>query len=124
MRNKRSLGAIGERIAARELEKMGYHIMERNFHAGAGEIDLIAQKEGMIVFVEVKLRTSLGQGLPSEAVTVQKQKHLVEAAKTYIWKKELTDFDFRFDVAEVLILEKQIMFRYLENAFWVQEDTI
>lgn len=112
-------GHRGEALAAKQMEKMGYEIMERNFHALKAEIDIIAKKDNVIVFTEVKYRKNEEMGTPAEAVNHWKQQHIIRAAKVYIAQKCLMEmgYDFRFDVAEVLASEGKTYFRYTEDAF-------
>ena len=112
-------GHRGEVLAAKQMEKMGYEILERNFHALKGEIDIIAKKDNVIVFTEVKYRKNEKMGTPAEAVNHWKQQHIIRAAKAYIAQKCLMEmgYDFRFDVAEVLTSEGKTYFRYTEDAF-------
>ena len=117
-KNKRKIGNIGENLAAKELEKMGYTILDRNYAKRGGEIDIVAKKETYIVFVEVKFRKSVAYGLPKEAVNWKKQNNIIQTAKSYIFEKALTEWDFRFDVAEVLEKDGIFYFHYMENAFW------
>lgn len=76
MRNSRltraELGRAGEEEAARHLHSCGYRILARNWRVRAGEIDIIAEHDGVVVFVEVKTRTSDAYGFPEEAVTPRK----------------------------------------------------
>ena len=101
------------------MEKMGYEILERNFHALKGEIDIIAKKDSYIVFTEVKYRKNEAMGSPAEAVNHWKQQHIIRAAKAYMAQNCLEEmgYDFRFDVAEVLTNEGKTYFRYTEDAF-------
>lgn len=115
-------GNRGEALAARQMEKMGYEILERNFRTPVGEIDIIAKKDGYIVFTEVKYRKNEAMGSPSEAVDQRKQQHIIRAAKVYLAQHCLLEegYHFRFDVAEVLTNEGKTYFRYTEDAFWLQ----
>jgi putative endonuclease len=122
MENKsknREKGSFGEKLAAKELIKKGYEIVDFNFCRRGGEIDIIAKKDDIYVFVEVKLRKSLSSGAPCEAVDTVKQKRIIETAQKYIAEKNILDFSFRFDVIEILQLDK-IYMRHIENAFWRQ----
>lgn len=112
-------GNRGEALAAKQMEKMGYEILERNFHALKGEIDIIAKNDSYIVFTEVKYRKNEAMGSPAEAVNQRKQQHIIRAAKAYIAQNclEQLGYDFRFDVAEVLTNEGKTYFRYTEDAF-------
>lgn len=109
-------GDYGEKLSARELIKKGYIIKERNYHSRYGEIDIIAEKEDTVVFVEVKLRTDTKYGLPCEAVDLRKQKKITATAKYYIQKNNLDNKNFRFDVIEIIMKDKVFM-RHIENAF-------
>ena len=112
-------GQRGEALAAKQMERMGYKILERNFHALKAEIDIIAKKENTIVFTEVKYRQNEEMGTPAEAVDYRKQQNILRAAKVYIAQNCLMEqgYDFRFDVAEVLNSEGRTYFRYTEDAF-------
>lgn len=115
-------GDRGETLAARQMEKMGYEILERNFHALKGEIDIIAKKDTYIVFTEVKYRKNEAMGTPAEAVDYRKRQHIIRAAKVYIAANCLMEqgYDFRFDVAEVLHNGGKTYFRYTEDAFQLE----
>lgn len=119
--NTTDKGHRGETLAAKQMEKMGYEILERNFRALKGEIDIIAKKDTYIVFTEVKYRKSEEMGTPAEAVNHWKQQHIIRAAKAYIAQHCLMEmgYDFRFDVAEVLTSEGKTYFRYTEDAFQI-----
>lgn len=82
--DSRALGAEGERRAALHLEQRGYRIVGRNVRVGGGEIDLVATRPGLVVFVEVKTRRSHGFGTPEEAVTERKQARLLRAAAAWL----------------------------------------
>lgn len=118
----RKKGAFGEDLAVKLLSKKGYEIIERNFTAKTGEIDIVARHNEYIVFVEVKLRVNLEKGSPCEAVNLKKQKKIIETAKMYIDKNELYNCDFRFDVVEILFCDdNKPMGKIIENAFldWI-----
>ena len=83
---KKQFGNVGEDIAADYLEKNEYIILERNFYCRQGEIDIIARDKKEIVFIEVKSRSDIGYGIPSEAVDKQKIRHLYKAAKYFLYK--------------------------------------
>lgn len=71
-RNTKSVGTRGEDLATDYLKKHGYKILERNFKIPFGEVDIIAQKDNFLIFVEVKYRTSLAFGRPEDAVNMRK----------------------------------------------------
>ncbi len=115
--NSNIKGIYGENIAAKELVKNGYFILDKNYHSMYGEIDIVAKKDCTVVFVEVKLRKNIKNGMPCEAVDLRKQRKIIKTAQEYIQRRNLTDCDFRFDVIEILAADK-IMIRHIKNAFW------
>ena len=100
---KKEFGNKGEDIASEYLEKRGYIILERNFYCRQGEIDIIAKDKNEIVFIEVKSRSSIQYGCPSEAVNKLKIRHLYRTAKYYLYKNKYLNNYIRFDVIEILI---------------------
>lgn len=101
--NKRSVGAHYERLAAEYLEKNGVEILGRNFRCSQGEIDLIARDGAYLVFAEVKYRSRLGFGAPAEAVNLQKQRRIRNAARYYLYKNQKKEeIPCRFDVISML----------------------
>ena len=113
------VGAWGESVAAEYLAKKHYKIVGLNYRCRYGEIDIIAKKDNVIVFTEVKYRKNEEMGTPAEAVNHWKQQHIIRAAKAYIAQNCLMEegYDFRFDVAEVLTQDGKTYFRYTEDAF-------
>ena len=106
-------GRIGEIDAVEFLKKKGYKVLETNYTNKLGEIDIIAKDKNVIVFVEVKRRSTLMYGRPIEAVNFYKQQKIKKVAEFYLMKNNMIDVDVRFDVIE--ILDKQI--EHIENAF-------
>jgi putative endonuclease len=101
-RNK-TLGKEGENLAAEFLKKNGYRILERNYRTRRGEIDIVCEHKGFIVFVEVKTRKSLAFGGPEEAVDRRKRNKIFEVATHYLMEKSLLGkADCRFDVVTIL----------------------
>lgn len=96
------MGGVGEKKAAKHLKKNGYKILEKNYRARFGEIDLIAENKGEIVFIEVKTRSDEEYGFASEAVNAKKQEKYRLAATEYLMRKEKTDSPCRFDVIEII----------------------
>lgn len=94
------LGRQGEEVAARYLQAKGYKILHRNFRCRAGEVDIIAEEKGDLVFVEVKSRRSQCYGEPAEAVTYRKQGQISKAALCYLGDRH-RDRAARFDVVTV-----------------------
>ena len=98
---KQSQGRWGEKLAASHLAKQNYTILEMNTRTPYGEIDLIASKDGMIVFVEVKTRTSAIFGLPEEAINQRKQAHILSSAQYYIQEHPDIEVSWRIDVIAI-----------------------
>ena len=98
---RQGLGRTGERLAAETLIKQGYQILERNFRCRHGEIDLVAEDQHDLVFVEVKTRRGTSYGRPEEAVTLHKQRKLVEVATYYLDLHACPDRSWRIDVVAV-----------------------
>jgi putative endonuclease len=100
---RQGLGKTGERLAAEELERRGYRLLERNFRGMRGEIDLIVvdERNGDLVFVEVKTRRGNAYGLPEEAVTFRKRQKLLQVAAYYLDLHEQCDCSWRIDVVAI-----------------------
>jgi len=97
----RRVGSEGEQAAAAYLASQGYRIIARNVRFRAGEIDLVAEEGGFLVFVEVKTRRGRGFGSPAEAVTADKRRRLVRLASLYLARLGRPAPPCRFDVVEV-----------------------
>ena len=118
MTTKYALGMEGQQAAEAFLRQKGYRIRHRNYRVQSGEIDLVAQHNEYIVFIEVKTRHGLGHGLPRESVGHGKQRRITKTALFYINQFALPDSqDFRFDVVEVLFIGKECQINHIENAF-------
>ena len=83
------IGAWGEGIAVKHLEEHEYTIVTRNARTPYGEIDIVAEKDGITIFVEVKTRTSNKYGPPEIAVTARKQEHMLAAAEHYAQENKI-----------------------------------
>lgn len=103
MYQRHVLGRKGEDIAVEYLKSKGYNILDRNFICRQGEIDVIALDKNYIVFIEIKSRTSTEYGLPSEAVTEQKLKHILKSAAYYLHIRNLENANVRIDAIEVYV---------------------
>ena len=122
MSNK-TLGDFGEDCAAKFLEDKGYTIVARNFRIRSAEIDIIAQIDNVIIFVEVKARSSIRHGLPVEAVTVRKQKKIIKAAGVFLQDEKFCECACRFDVVEVYFYGERVEeINHIENAFEVVQN--
>jgi putative endonuclease len=115
--SNKKLGTKGEQLAANFLKGHGFEIIERNFRFDRGEIDIIARKEKLISFCEVKTRTSDAYGRGEEAVDPRKRKQIRKVAEGYIMEHGLDDYDFRFDVVVVEVKRGSTKIRIIEDAF-------
>ena len=96
-----SKGAVGEVMAARFLREKGYTIVSSNYRCRLGEVDIVATYGRYIIFAEVKTRQAGALFAPREAVTVAKQRRLIQTASVYL-SKYPTTLQPRFDVVEVI----------------------
>lgn len=115
---KQNIGKIGEDAATKFLKKLGYKILCRNFRNSYGEVDIIAKDKSCTVFIEVKTRTSVDFGYPSEAVDCRKQNKIIMVAQTY--PKISYNSYIRFDIVEVYIdknSKKINEINHIKNAF-------
>ena len=115
----RDNGKFGEDKAADFLKKNGYSVIERNFRCRMGEIDIIAETDEYLVFVEVKTRKNDSFGQAREYVTFSKQQKIKKTALMYLTYHD-SDKQPRFDVIEVYIPEGffgKVTINHLENAF-------
>lgn len=111
------LGKWGEQYAVDYLIGHGYDILERNWFFDRAEIDIIAQKQHLLIVCEVKTRNSDFFGDPQDFVTPSKIKLLVKAANEYIISNDL-DLEVRFDVIAVLKNKTQEKIEHFEDAFY------
>jgi len=103
--NRQRLGARGEQMAAEGLVGAGYRIIMPDARQKSGQIDIVAEEDGDIVFVEVKTRRSTAYGIPAEAVNVAKQRHLIAAAQEYLAAHGQLDHPWRIDVVSILLTQ-------------------
>lgn len=116
----RSLGKWGEELVAEDLTRRGWRIAARNYRCRFGELDIVAEKGGILAFVEVKLRKNDCCGPPRAFVTADKQRKLRITAESFL-QRHPSDLQPRFDVAEVYApvgeLAERSTISYIENAF-------
>jgi putative endonuclease len=98
---RQRLGVQGETLACDQLESLGYTIVQRRFRTRFGEIDVVADDHGTLVFVEVKTKTDSSFSDPVESVTKQKQRRLVSMAEQYVAYHHSDHLPCRFDVVTV-----------------------
>lgn len=116
--HNKQIGRRGEDAAARFLEMMGCEILERNWTCPAGEADIVMRDENALVFVEVKTRTSLKKGFPSEAVTAKKRARYEKIASWYLCEYNYVNIPVRFDVVALMVIgDDRAFVRYYKGAF-------
>lgn len=114
---RQDLGILGENLAVDALQARGYSILARRHRSRYGEIDIIAQHGHVIVFVEVKLRTTDLFGEAFEAIPRWKQRRIITLALDYLSRNGLLDRPVRFDVAAVDERAGQLSVEIIEDAF-------
>lgn len=117
------IGRIGEQMVADYLKHKGYIITRMNFRSDYGEIDIIAEKPDIVVFVEVKTRREDYLVSPADAVDSAKQTKIIKTAQVFLSKAYLFG-SYRFDIAEVTYRNDQegrphFSLNYVKNAFYV-----
>jgi putative endonuclease len=115
---RKEVGAIGEKLAADLLKKRGYKIIQRNFRCREGEIDIIAQKDECLVFVEVRTKKNTAFGTPEESVTLSKREKLISLANAYLQAYDKPPQSWRIDVIAVELTPDNRISRleHIENA--------
>ncbi|MDP4179127.1 MAG: YraN family protein [Bacillota bacterium] len=116
---KKDIGNYGETLAVNYLLSLGYKLIETNYRCKLGEIDIICSDKEYIVFSEVKTRYSNNFGFPSESVNIKKQYKIYKTAQYYILNKKVFNYNYRFDVIEVILNldEEKPIINLLTNAF-------
>ena len=115
--NSREIGDIGEQATVEFLVKNGYEILKRNYTVRGGEIDIIAKKNSVVAFVEVKTRGKNPLVTGEKAVTEKKRRHIVKTAEHYLNTLD-QPCDCRFDVAVVEVKDRKIVrLKYYVSAF-------
>lgn len=120
MNRRIELGKFGEDFACEYLKRQGYRIEFRNFRCRMGEIDIIAVKDNVLSFIEVKTRNTTTYGLPREAVSLTKQKKIYRCAELYMQSKGiiLNMPVLSFDVIEIIMEGTAVkMFHHYPHCF-------
>lgn len=110
------LGQKGEDLACELLAEKGYKIMARNYRYKRAEVDVIAQSDKLLLFVEVKARSGVGFGNPEDAVDSKKEGLILSAAENYMHENK-TDINIRFDVISILKVGYKFEVLHIEDAF-------
>ncbi len=101
--NRKETGALGEKIAAEFLQKNGYYILTKNYRCPEGEIDIIAERQETLVFIEVRTKRSWRFGSPEESITQIKKERLKTLAERYGQEHEGLPSNWRIDLVAVEI---------------------
>ena len=117
----KSLGDAGEQFVVDYLQQQGFKVCAQNYRKFFGEIDIIACKKNLYVFVEVKTRKSDAMPM-GQLISKSKQDKVIKTAQTFIAEKQLFDKIFRFDVALLVKNDVSFAMDYIENAFVKNED--
>ena len=120
--SNQELGKKGEALAEKYLDDKGFRIIQRNYRCKIGEIDLICEKDKVLVFCEVKSRRSIAFGIPAEAIDSKKIRHIRRVASWFLTQKMCinrlySDYDMRFDVVEAVFVNEEYELNHVENAF-------
>ena len=111
------LGKEGEDMAANYLTDKGYTILDRDWHCGHKDLDLVVTKDDTVVFVEVKTRTCSTWGDPQDFVTDRKIRRIVNSADAYIRYNRI-DKDVRFDIVSIVVEHGEFVIEHIEQAFF------
>ena len=117
MAESHQTGKLGESLARNHLLQNGYTILETNWQSNHKEVDIIAQKNDLLVIIEVKARKTAFFGEPEEFVSRSKQKLLIAAANHYLQKNNL-DLEVRFDIISILFKGENHHLHHIEDAFY------
>ena len=119
-KNTREQGYYFEDIASKIFSLNGYRIIEKNYYTRYGEIDLIAKKQNLIVFIEFKQRKSNNFWFGEDSNNYQKRKKIFLSARQFIYQKKLFDFNIRFD-AIIFYKRNNYSYKWLKNIIWGDE---
>lgn len=117
MAEHNELGKLGEELAVDFLQQNGYEILETNWRFQKAEVDIIAQKEGILAVVEVKTRSSIDFGLPQDFVKPKKIQLLVKAINEYVTSNDL-ETEVRFDIIAINKEGAAFHIQHIEDAFF------
>lgn len=121
--NHYSLGIRGEAIAKGYLLSKGYVILETNWRFNKLEVDMIADDGELLVFIEVKTRSSIEYGNPEDAVDFDKKMNLINAAEAYL-KILHAEIEVRFDIISIIITEENIEINHIKDAFYPGDELV
>lgn len=115
--NTTEIGRHAENIAVDFLMKKGWKILTQNYRYRRSEVDIIAQSQDIIVFVEVKYRASDAFGNPEDAVDERKQNQIIQGANHYVYTQNISS-NIRFDIISIQQMMNEYQITHFEDAFY------
>ncbi|PIP63463.1 YraN family protein [Candidatus Roizmanbacteria bacterium CG_4_9_14_3_um_filter_33_18] len=112
---QKNLGKTGEDLALDFLKSHNYFVLEKNFRSKFGEIDIIAEKNHSLYFIEVKTRSNLNHGAPYEAVNKRKIYHIKKAAQYYLLKNKFEAYKLKVAVFSILIENGKVDIKFWDD---------
>jgi putative endonuclease len=116
-KERRERGRLAEEVARRFLEARGYLVLEQNFCARAGELDLVVEKDDVVCFVEVRMRSHSRWCFPVQTITPRKRRRIILAAMQFLKQRPCAGKVLRFDVVSILGEGRSARIEYLPGAF-------
>lgn len=116
-KERQALGVLGEDLALKEIKRLGYECIARNYRCPLGEIDLIARERDSLVFIEIKTRRGRSIGYAKEAITPRKKRQLSKVALAYMKSNDCCNAKSRFDVVAVSLKDGKEEIEVIQNAF-------
>ncbi|UWG96132.1 YraN family protein [Dehalobacter sp. DCM] len=115
--NKKELGLIGEDLATKHLEQKGLTVVKRNYRCPKGEMDIIAREGKILIFVEVRLRTSTVRGYAEESIGLWKKQRLRSIATYFLLEQGYETWpEIRFDIVAINVIEGKPTINWLQGA--------
>jgi putative endonuclease len=119
MTGRHRFGRRAEDLVAAHLRTRGWRVLDRNWRFHHKELDVVAERDGMVAFVEVKGRSLGALGHPLESITAAKRRDLITAARAWIASRGRAAFRYRFDAAVVVRDGSRLTLEYFEDAWRV-----
>jgi putative endonuclease len=117
-RTNQSLGKLGEGMAEKFFRSRGFSVMHKNYATPFGEIDMVVERDGCIVFAEVKTRISERFGHPLDSITETKKRHILKNCLYFLKRRGLCETPCRIDAVSILLDEKGALqvLKHIRNA--------
>jgi len=117
MANHNETGSTGEMMAAAYLQQQGFHILQQNWRHARWEVDIIASREKVLHFIEVKTRRTKKFGHPEEAVSKKKIQNLINASEEYLY--QFPEWNrIQFDILSITILKNEpVEYFFIEDVY-------